>query len=215
MVHQLERLAVVSAVILAAVISPGCIKAPLELKTAMSRQAEEISTIHRAYEANITNLLAALEKSQMDYLQQAEDNLRTKYLFEGKIGEAAGPNSDPDLVAIRLKTEKRILELFTTKRALVRANFEKKRFEFLKLQANIDNVAKINSAMSDYVDSLIRLRRAQDSLGQALLNHLGSLDKSVPIISGLVDEVIHVTGDELDKFLPEKASKAAPPGDNK
>jgi hypothetical protein len=184
-----------------------CFKAPMELKTAVARQAEEITRINQAYQANITKLLAALERSQLDYLQQAEDGLRSKYLFEGKIGEKATSNSDPDLLAIRLTTEKKILDFFNKKRALVHDNFEKKRTEFLKLQINIDNAAKINSAISDYVDSLIRLRKAQDTFGQALLSHVGTLDKSLPIISEVVDEVVKVTGDEVDKFLPANPPK--------
>jgi hypothetical protein len=189
-----------------AAASAGCFKAPMELKTAMTRQAEEIGRINQAYQTNITALLGALEKSQLDYLQQAEDNLRTKYLFEGKIGEAAGANADPDLLAIRLTTEKKILTFFDAKRALVHDSFEKRRTEFLKLQTNIDNIAKINSAMSEYVDSLIRLRKAQDAFGQALLSHVGTLDKSLPIISQVVDQVVRVTGEEVDKFLPGEAS---------
>lgn len=187
----------------------SCVKAPLELKTAMERQAQEIDTINHAYQSNITKLLAALENSQMDYLQQAEESLRSKYLFEGKIGEAAGPNSDPDLLAIRLTTEKKILAFFSAKRALVHDSFEKKRTEFLKLQTSIDNIAKINAAMSDYVDSVIRLRKAQDSFGQALLSHVGTLDKSLPIIGSVIDEVVKVTGDEVDKFLPSPPKAGA------
>jgi len=145
----------------------------------------------------------------MDYLQQAEDSLRAKYLFEGKIGEKADSTSDPDLLGIRLKTEKKILDFFNAKRSMVRDSFEKKRSEFLKLQTNIDNIAKINSAMSDYVDSLIRLRKAQDTFGQALLSHVGTLDKSLPIIGQVVDEVVRVTGEEVDKFSPDSAPKPA------
>ena len=99
-------------VLIFAATCAACFKAPLELKTAMTRQAEEITRVNQAYQANITKLLAALEKSQMDYLQQAEDGLRAKYLFEGKIGDRVTSTSDPDLLVIRLTTEKKILDFF-------------------------------------------------------------------------------------------------------
>ncbi len=175
----------------------------------MARQSEEIAQINGAYQANITKLLGALEKSQMDYLQQAEDSVRAKYLFEGKIGEKAGANSDPDLLGIRLKTEKKILDFFNEKRLRVREGFEKKRTEFLKLQTNIDNIARINTAMSDYVDSLIRLRKAQDAFGQTLLSHVGVLDKGLQIIGPVLDDVVRISGEELEKFLPNSAPKPA------
>jgi len=200
------RMLLVSVVL---AFSTACVKAPVELKTAVTRQAEEISTIKQAYEANITKLLAALEKCQLDYLQEAQDNLRAKYLFEGRIGAPAGPNADPDLLGIRLKTEKKILEFFDGKRAAVRDSFEKKRTEFLKLQTNIDNAAKINSALADYLDSVIRLRKAQDTFAQTLLSHLGSLDKALPIVGQVVDEVVRVTDEEVDKFLPQTPAKPA------
>lgn len=184
----------------------ACFKAPMELKTAMTRQAQEITQINQAYQANITALLNALEKSQLDYLQQAEDNLRAKYLYEGKIGEPAGRNADANLLVIRLATENKILAFFDSKRTLVHDSFEKKRAEFLKLQTNIDNIAKINSAVSEYVDSLLRLRKAQDAFGQALLSRVNTLDKSLPIISQIVDETVRVTGEEVDKFVPNESN---------
>jgi hypothetical protein len=184
----------------------ACFKAPMELKTAITRQAEEITKINQAYQTNITALLNALEKSQLDYLQQAEDNLRAKYLHEGKITEPAGTNADANLLVIRLTTENKILAFFDSKRTLVHDSFEKKRVEFLKLQTNIDNIAQINRAMSEYVDSLLRLRKAQDAFGQALLSRVNTLDKSLPIISQIVDETVRVTGEEVDKFVPNEAN---------
>ena len=195
-------------VALLSAFSAACVKAPIELKTAVARQAQEIQAVNETYQANITRLLAALEKSQLDYLQQAEDNLRSKYLFEGTIGEPAGPNADPELLAIRLKTENKILQFFNAKRTAVHEIFEKKRTEFLKLQVNINNIAKINSAMADYVDSVIRLRKAQDTFAQTLLSHVGTLDKALPIVGEVIDEVVRVTDEEVDKFAPAAPSKS-------
>ena len=182
-------------------IFTGCFKAPLELKTALQRQAAELQQINSAYSQNIDGLLTALETLQMDYLKQAEDQLRSKYLYEGKIGEKAASGSDPDLLVIRLTTEKKITGYFSQKREQVHKNFADKRKEFMKLQQSIDNATAVNQAMSDYVDSLIRLRKAQDTFGKTLLTRISSI-VPVPAISGtVIDEVIRVTDQEVDAFL--------------
>src|SRR5215469_4560610 len=102
MMHRSRRifLAICACVLAAALL--GCYKAPVELKTALEKQASELAQISSAYNENIDHLLTALETVQLDYLKQAEDQLRTKYSYEGKIGEKAGPGADPDLLIIRL-----------------------------------------------------------------------------------------------------------------
>jgi len=182
-------------------IFTGCFKAPLELKTALQRQATELQQINSAYSQNIDGLLTALETLQMDYLKQAEDQLRSKYLYEGKIGEKATSGSDPDLLVIRLTTEKKITGYFSQKREQVDKSFADKRKEFMKLQQSIDNAIAVNQAMSDYVDSLIRLRKAQDTFGKTLLTRISSIVPVPAISSTVIDEVIRVTDQEVDAFL--------------
>ena len=181
----------------------GCFKAPLELKTALQKQAADLQQINTAYSQNIDSLLTALEVIQMDYLKQAEDQIRSKYLFEGKIGEKVTSASDPDLLIIRVSAEKKITGFFSQKREQVHANFADKRKEFMKLQQSIDNAIVVNQAMSDYVDSLIRLRKAQDTFGKTLLTRVSSV-VPVPAISGkVIDEVIRVTDQEVTTFLKD------------
>lgn len=186
----------------------GCYKAPLELKTALEKQANELAQISSAYNENIDHLLTALETLQLDYLKQAEEQLRTKYSYEGKIGEKAGPGSDPDLLIIRLVSDKKISDYFSQKREQVHKNFADKRKEFMKLQQNIDNASAVNQAMSDYVDSLIRLRKAQDTFGKTLLTRISQVAPVPPISGKVIDEVIRVTNQEVDTFLKDNPKDA-------
>lgn len=181
----------------------GCFKAPLELKTALQRQATDLQQINTAYSQNIDGLLTALEALQLDYLEQAEDQLRSKYLYEGKIGERATAGSDPDLLIIRVATEKKITDYFSQKRQQVHKNFADKRKEFMKLQQSIDNATSVNQAMSEYVDSLIRLRKAQDTFGKTLLTRISAVAPVPAISSAVIDQVIKVTDQEVDTFLKE------------
>ena len=169
----------------------------------MARQAQEIQAVNTAYEANITRLLDALEALQLEYLKEAENRIRTKYLWLGKIGEKPGPNADESLLVIRAKTESKIDAYFANKRAEVRRNFEKKREEFLKLKTNIDNIAQINAAVSEYIDSPIRLRRAQDEFGRTLLSKLEKLGVTIPVNGAVIDQVIRLTDEEVNRFLGE------------
>jgi hypothetical protein len=181
----------------------GCYKAPLELRTALEKQAKELAQISSAYNENIDHLLTALEGVQLDYLKQAEDQLRTKYAYEGKIGEKAGAGSDPDLLIIRLASNKKISDYFSQKRDQVHKNFADKRKEFMKLQQSIDNASAVNQAMSDYVDSLIRLRKAEDTFGKTLLTRISTVVPVPAISPTVIDEVIRVTNQEVDKFLKD------------
>jgi len=181
----------------------GCFKAPLELKTALQKQAADLQQINTAYSQNIDGLLTALETIQMDYLKQAEDQIRSKYLYEGKIGEKATSTSDPDLLIIRVTAEKKITGFFSQKREQVHVNFADKRKEFMKLQQSIDNAIVVNQAMSDYVDSLIRLRKAQDTFGKTLLTRVSSVVPVPAISSKVIDEVIRVTDQEVSTFLKD------------
>ncbi len=185
----------------------SCFKAPLELKTALEKQAAELQQINTAYSQNIDVLLTALEALQIDYLRQAEDQLRSKYLYEGKIGERAVAASDPDLLIIRVTTEKKITSYFSRKQEQVHANFANKRKEFMKLQQSIDNATAVNQAMADYVDSLIRLRKAQDTFGKTLLTRITAVAPVPPISSKVIDEVIRVTDQEVDTFLKDNPNK--------
>jgi hypothetical protein len=99
--------------------------------------------------------------------------------------------------------EKKITGFFSQQREQVHANFADKRKEFMKLQQSIDNAIVVNQAMSDYVDSLIRLRKAQDTFGKTLLTRVSSV-VPVPAISGkVIDEVIRVTDQEVNTFLKD------------
>ena len=71
----------------------------------------------------------------------------------------------------------------------------------MKLQQSIDNATAVNQAMSDYVDSLIRLRKAQDTFGKTLLTRISSIVPVPAISSTVIDEVIRVTDQEVDAFL--------------
>lgn len=187
----------------------GCFKAPLELKTALQRQATDLQQINTAYAQNIDALLTALEALQVETLKQAEDQLRSKYLYEGKVGNVATSGSDPELLIIRISVDKKISTFFSQKREQVHKNFSDKRKEFMKLQQSIDNATAVNQAMADYVDSLIRLRKAQDAFGKTLLTRLSSIAPVPPISGKVIDEVIRVTDQEVDTFLKSN------PSDNK
>jgi hypothetical protein len=191
-------------VVATCVLLAGCVKAPLELRTALERQAAELQQIDASYTTNIDSLLNSLEKLQMDYLDEAEQRLREKYLHEGKIGEKVTPASDPKLLVIRLESVQKIDAFFKAKREAVRSNFVAKRKEFMKLRQSLDNAAQINDAMKGYVDSVIRLRKAQDTFGNTLLERVSALPAVPPITGRVVDEVIRVTNEEFENFTKTK-----------
>lgn len=206
---RIARIAAVLCIFVTAAASTGCFKAPLELKTALQRQANDLQQINVAYSQNVDALLTALEKLQLEYVKVAEDQVRSKYIYEGKIGEKATSTSNPDLLIIRVKSEKKITDYFSQKREQIHKNFLDKRKEFFKLQQSIDNAREVNSAMSDYVDSLIRLHKAQDTFGQTLLTRISNVVPVPKISSQVIDEVIRVTDQEVDTFFKDNTTEAA------
>jgi hypothetical protein len=204
---KILRIALALGVFVLVAASVGCFQAPLELKTALQRQAHDLQQINTAYSQNIDALLTALEKLQLEYVKVAEDQVRSKSLYEGKIGERATSVSNPDLLIIRVKTDKKINEYFSQKREQIHKNFADKRKEFLKLQQSIDNATQVNLAMSDYVDSLIRLRKAQDTFGKTLLTRISNVVPVPAISSQVIDEVIKVTDQEVDTFFKDNSNE--------
>lgn len=74
----------------------------------------------------------------------------------------------------------------------------------LRLEQSIDNIDRINQDIGAYIDSLIQYKKAQDALGEALLNKVNA------IVPGACPAVSTVGG-LLKTFEHEFTAAVQPP----
>lgn len=153
----------------------GCFRAPLELQQAIRTQHNEIVQVRAFYNDAVGKLFDEIEELQLHYIDQFESEMIAKYKFK-RGGEPGGTvASDDDLNVVLVPIQARIHAFAEQRRALVRQNIANMKRQYLAMNQSLDNIDKVNQDMTVYVDSLIRYRKAQNALGQALLRKVSAI----------------------------------------
>lgn len=165
----------------------GCAAVPTQLKDAITVQEREIKNVRELYVNNVNNLLDSIEKYRMEIINIYEQEYIAQYSksFDVKT-DAQGnpqpqevqPTGDPDVDHIHLSTLKKIREFFDNQRQQVSKDISERRKQYNLIHENFENIETVNAAISDYIDSLSRLKNARDSVTQSLANKIGGI---VPI----------------------------------
>jgi len=169
-----KPLCTLAALVFGACSLGGCFKAPVELQRAVVIQQQEITQVKAFYNDAIQKLFDEIEQLQLHYVDQIEVGMIDKAKF--KRGENPGTiSSDDTLNVVFVPIQDRIHSFANEQRAKIRENIESARKQYLSLNQPINDIDSINKDLGAYIDSLIRYRRAQDALGQALLNKVNSI----------------------------------------
>lgn len=159
---------------------------PTEVQTAMQKQAAELQQIRANYKASVDILFAQIRVLQLAVLDQKEQQIRQKYtigprVVNGVVGyyDADGnpnpPSGDPSVDVLPTEKDRIISQFFDKLRVDSEAQLQQTKEEFLKLDGHIEIAQEINTAVSDYVTSLVNARNAQRELGKNLLAKLGTI----------------------------------------
>lgn len=179
-------------------------RVPVEVKTAMEKQAAELQQIRSAYKSSVDALFAQIRVLQLAVLEENEDRLRQKYTIglrvaadgtasyydkDGNPYPATGKSTD----VLPADKNQIISEAFGKMRADSEKQLIATKEEFMKLDDHVEIAQQINVAVSDYITSLVNARKAQRELGNNLIAKLGSLPGPSGLPLKLLDLVIPKT----------------------
>ena len=174
----------------------GCAEVPVQLRDAMDIQKTEIERVKRLYMENVKNLLNSIEKYRIAILNIYEDQLRTEHSkafdIESKPDgttelKEVDPVGDPDVDFLHISTLRKIEKFFDKKREEVRRDISDRRKKYKSLLQNYENIEKINVAVREYIDSLTRLKNAQDKFAKNLVKKVKELSP-IPIPDDLLPD---------------------------
>ena len=186
---------------------------PIEVKTAMEKQAAELQQIRSAYKSSVDALFAQIRVLQLAVLEENEERLRQKYTIglrvvgdtasyydkDGNPYPATGKSSD----VLPADKNKIITEAFARMRADSEKQLLDTKDEFMKLDDHVEIAQQINTAVSDYITSLVNARQAQRELGNNLIAKLGTIPGSSGLPLKLLNLVIPKT-EALENLPPTK-----------
>jgi hypothetical protein len=153
--------------------------------------------------------LNSIEKYRIEIINIYEQKLIAQYSksFDVKA-DAQGnlqpqeiqPTGDPDVDHIHLSTLNNIRDFFNNQRQQVSKDISERRKQYNLIHENFENIETVNTAISDYIDSLSRLKKARDSAAQVLANKIGGI-APIPInLANLPDP--STIEDIVKAFLP-------------
>src|SRR5262249_52887793 len=96
-----------------------------------------------------------------------------------------------------------ISDWFDNKRTESEQRLNQTKAEFLKLQDHVQIAIEINQAVSDYLDSLVNLHKAQSELGNSLLKRVSSIPGVGDIQKSLLNILVPDTQDLETKLQPK------------
>jgi len=207
-------------------LAAGCARVPVEVRTAMEKQAAELELIRSKHRESIDVLFAQIRRLQLHILDELEkvylekyaagpravtlqDNTRAVVYTDAK-GSDLPPSYNPRRDMIGVSISRTITSWFSQKREESEKELHETKAEFLKLQGHIEITQQINQAVTEYVDSLVNLRRKQKELAGVLL-------KKLPPIPGAAGVQVALTN--LMRFdvseLEAKLGGQRPPAETK
>lgn len=161
-------------------------RVPIEVKTAMEKQAAELAQIRSSYKSSVDALFAQIRLLQLAILAEQEQRIRQKYtvgprVVGGKVlyfddtGKPFPPTGDPSVDMIPQNKEQTISAFFDKLRNDSEKQLQDLKEEFMKLDNHVEVAEQINTAVSDYITSLVNARKAQRELGTNLISKLGGV----------------------------------------
>lgn len=180
-------------------------RVPVEVKTAMEKQAAELAQVRASYKSSVDALFAQIRLLQVSILDEKEQRIRQKYtigprVIDGNVsyydtnGKPFPPTGDPSLDVLPTDKDKTISQFFDKLRTDSEAQLQQVKEEFLKLDDHIQIAQEINTAVSDYVTSLVNARKAERQLGNNLLAKLGTLPAGSNLPAKILNLLIPNTG---------------------
>jgi len=204
-------------------LSAGCARVPVEVRTAMERQAAELRLIREKHRESVDLLFAQIHTLQLFILNDLEKLHQEKYargprvvrlednteavVYTDAEGRRLPPSYNPDTDVIAVSTSRIISEWFENKRKESEQKLQQARQEFMKLEAHIQIAQQINEAVTDYVDSLVNLRNKQKELGDTLIKKLSRIP-AVGAVEATVLDLLKVDTRELESKLPKPVDPA-------
>ena len=161
-------------------------RVPVEVKTAMEKQAAELKQIRENYKSSVDALFAQIRLLQLAILSEQEQRIRRKYtvgprVIDGKVafydndGKPFPPTGNPNLDMIPESKELAISAFFDKLRSDSEKELQDTKTDFMKLDDHVEVAQQINVAVSDYITSLVNARNAQRELSNNLLSKLGGV----------------------------------------
>jgi hypothetical protein len=161
-------------------------RVPVEVKTAMEKQAAELAQIRSSYKSSVDALFAQIRVLQIAILAEQEQRIRRKYtigprvvngkaLYYDDAGNPYPATGDPSLDMIPSDKDKTISAFFDKLQADSEKQLQDVKEEFMKLDDHVEIAQQINTAVSDYITSLVNARNAQRELGNNLISKLGGV----------------------------------------
>jgi hypothetical protein len=199
-------------------LAAGCARVPVEVRTAMEKQAAELELIRAKHRESIDVLFAQIRRLQLHILDELEKVYLEKYaagprvvklqdntdavVYTDSQGRRLPPSYNPDVDKIAVSTGRIITTWFSQKREESEKELHETKAEFLKLQGHIEITQQINQAVTDYVDSLVNLRRKQKELGTALLKKLPQIPGAAGVQVALTN-LMRFDTSALEALLPK------------
>jgi hypothetical protein len=200
-----------------AIACGGCARVPIEVRTAMEKQAAELKQIRQAHQDSVDALFGQVRVLQHFILDDFERRYQEKYasgpkavlledktpvvIFTDKAGKGLPPSFNPDRDVIALSTSRIIADWFKKKREESDQKLDRAKADFLKVQDHIQIAQQINAAVSEYVDSLVNLRTKQNELAKTLTQKIGAIPGAAAIQNSAFD-LFQVDTKELETKLP-------------
>ncbi len=162
----------------------GCAAVPTQLKDAMNVQRNEINNVKEMYITNVNNLLDSIEKYRFEVIDIYEQKLLAKYSKAFDVRNNAegtpepqevSPTGDLDVDYIHLSTLNKIRVFFDEQRLEVHKDIAERRKQYNLIHANFKNIETVNLSVSEYIDSLSRLKNARDVATQALAQKIAAI----------------------------------------
>ena len=169
---------------------------PKQVVDAMGKQREEIKNVKRIYFENMYNQLSAIEKYELEildiYEEQYKNSIRkapgTKKDENGNIVETlVAPTGDDEIDVINVALLDTVENFFNAERDSVRNDIQKRKEEIRKAEQNFENIELINSAVNEYLESLVRLKESRDKLAISIRNKLGTIISIPTSVSNIPD----------------------------
>lgn len=164
----------------------GCAAVPKQVVDAMDVQQKEIERVKEIYFNNLNNQLDAIEKYRIAIIDIYEEQYIAQYsktfdmVTEGGETEMkeTEPTGDKNVDHINLGKLEDLQSFFRSEREKVRTDIKNRREQIYKANKNFENIEQINIVVSDYLQSLSRLKNSQDKLAKAIKTHV---EKLIPI----------------------------------
>jgi len=201
-------------------LAAGCARVPVEVRTAMEKQAAELELIRAKHRESIDVLFAQIRKLQLHILDELEKVYLEKYaagpravtlqdntravVYTDAQGRRLPPSYDPDLDKIAVSTGRIITGWFSQKREESEKELHQTKAAFLELQEHIEVAQQINQAVTEYVDSLVNLRRKQKELAGVLLKRLPPIPGAAGVQVALTN-LMRFDLSALEALLPKPA----------